>query len=90
MSSSGFPEDDLRLERLGPRDRPPVPYGEVSHVASDVVQVPRLRLSKGAYEVFIDTVFSGPGSTEWLRSLRSTMRGLFRSKTEIPSESPQS
>jgi hypothetical protein len=82
MSSSRFPERDLRLERLGDRDGlRPAPYGEAAHAASFA---PASREAQTTLEALIDAVFTAPGASEWLAGLRAAVAAMLARKGEHP------
>jgi hypothetical protein len=78
MSSPGFPDRDLRLERLSDRDgRRPAPFAEAAEVRLLPGAAGSVREFLGAYQALIDAVFTAPGAAEWLAGLRRKVAALL-------------
>jgi hypothetical protein len=87
MSSSRFPERDLRLEALQARNAAcGRPLGEIAQTASPFALVDGLSsaAARAAREALIDAVFCAPGAAEWLRALRLAVAELLADKEPAP------
>jgi hypothetical protein len=72
---------DLRLERLDARDGRRHPYlGEAAVVGSARAGAGSTRTSLAAYEALIDAVFTAPGASAWLSSLRRAITAMLAEK----------
>lgn len=75
---------DLSLERFGDRDRSrPDPLGEVARVGSPL-GINGTRDIIAAYQALIDAVFTAPGASEWLSSLRLAVVAMVADKKTSP------